>query len=289
MVLERQRPAQPPRQEDFSSPERLLPATDCLIILGGGIDEVTTRNVETLEEETIWKPSRYVVGTDASLEARDKRIGTRKPLEKDEQLGGDLVIHGGTAHLLAGIQFLDEMKQHGSLPQRTGFAMGRPDYIDNVTSDLEADEGVVQLREFERRTGPDAFPGMVIEARGEGSKNTAGDLLNGLKAVHDRGLRRAVIILTEARMERTKTICAILKERFPKLAGIETTFISSEDLLRRRYSGSAASAMFEKIQQHLKARPLWEETRKREESGVVDLKKGAYDLRISGVDTSGLQ
>lgn len=277
------------QNESFASPERELPKTECLIILGGGIDQVTVRNAETREEEKIWKPSRYVVETDPAIIARDKRTGLRKPFTKNEELGKELVVHGGTAHLIAGIQFLDEMRGHGAMPKRIVFAAGRPDYIKNVTNDMEADEGKVMLREFERQTEEESLEETAVEVRGEGSKNTAGDLLNGLKATFDAGLKNAVVIVTEARIERTRAMCTTLQERFSKLAQIDTTFISAEDLLHRRYSKDAsASHMFEKIQKNFKGSALWEETRRREEKGIDDLKKGAYDLKISDIDTSGL-
>ena len=277
------------QNENFASLERELPKTECLIILGGGIDQVTARNVETLREEKIWKPSRYVVETDPAIASRDKRTGLRKKSSKDEELDKDLVVHGGNAYLIAGIQFLDEMRGRGMTPRRIIFAAGRPDYIQNVTSEMEADEGKVMFKEFQRRTSTESLEGTVIEVRGEGSKNTAGDLLNGLKATLDGGLKSAVVIVTEARMERTEAMYAVLQEKFPKLSQIDTTFISAEDLLHRRYAERASTnRIFEEMQKKLKESALWEETKRREAKGIDDLKKGNYDLRISGVDTSGL-
>ena len=266
-----------------------LPTAECLIILGAGIDQVTVRDKEGREEK-IWKPSRYVVETDSTIAARDKRSGVRKSFTKDERLDKTNVIHGGTAHLLAGIEFLDEMRERGTMPRRVVFAAGRADYIQNATDDLNADEGIVMSIEFAQRTAKNPFTETEIEVRGKGTQNTAGDLLNGLKAAFDSNLNSTVIIVTEARMERTKAICVALQERFPKLTRIRTTFVSAEDILRRRYANNPARAReFEKIQKELKGSLLWEETERREKKGIEDLKKGAYDLRISDINTSGLE
>jgi hypothetical protein len=279
-------------KESPSFPEETpLPEPDCLVVLGGGIDQVTL-GAGTDTEEKVWKPSRYVVETDQNVEQNDKRTGVRKAIKPREDLRAEHVVHGGTAHLLAGIQFIEEMKRRNTLPKKLVFAAGRPDYIKNVTvDDPEADEGLVMEREFKNRTTGQDFDGMNIEVRGKGSKNTTGDLLNGLKAAWDAKLQSAVVIVTELRKERTEAMCKYLQERYPELGGIKVQFITAEDLLRRRFSppNSDSRKVFEQVQKELKNSELWHASEGREKTGKGQIEDGSYKFRISPeIDTSGL-
>jgi hypothetical protein len=222
--------------DSFASLERELPLVESLIVLGGGIDQVTTRNVVTGKEEQIWKPSRYVVDVDPHKKEKDKRTGERKPIVPNEVLSESAVVHGGMAHLLGSMQFLEELKERGAPVTQLIFAAGRPDYIESVTHDSSVDEARVMKREFLRRIREHQViePDNIIVGS-EGSKNTAGDLLNGfnLALEHNPIVDHVVVILTEVRLERTKVMCTYLQEQFPRLKKITVTFISAEDLLRR--------------------------------------------------------
>lgn len=252
--------------EGFASPERPLPETGCLIVLGGGINKVQIEG----DDEPRWKVARYIMPRRKGAMVRED---VRGPFRKDEKLDDPEAFFaaGGNAHLIGTIEYLEEMRARGKMPKHIIMSGGLSKSTTGEAPDFN--EGRIFEAALKRRL-PDV-PG--IESRGQGSSNTEGDLINGLSAANEYGMTEVIILLTDIRMERTKLMYEKVRQEHPELAGIQASFISAEELLSRRYSKDPKlSAKFKNILETLHGSAMGKRIKEMEQEGVRKLKEGGY-------------
>lgn len=246
--------------ENFGHLDTKLPQADCLAILGRGIERVETRQGE------VWKPSRYVQNIDTKREGRFLLKTGRLKGDLQEHEQQEMIVSGGTAVVLGGLQYLEESAENKPL---IIMAAGRPDYLKNAPEGMS--EGSVMKDELLRRAG------QALDVIVGDDKDTFQGVLHSLQTAKERGLRSITFSTIELHMPRVKAFHKyVLRER-PEYTAIQTYFVTAEDLLRRRYAkNSSRLHKFERIQRELHESDVWKETLKREQHGVRAIEDGTY-------------
>lgn len=244
--------------ESFANPEKKLPETDCLVVMGRGVERV-----ETSEGEK-WKLSRYVQAID---EKRPGRFLLKTERIKGEVLAGDqseMIISGGTAVVLGAVQYLEEVARKPLVIM----AGGRPEYLKEAPEGIG--EGSVMKGELLRHV-------QAAEVIASPDNDTYEGVLHSLQEAKTRGYDSIIFSTIELHMPRVQEFHKYVTEEHPEFKDIVATFVTSEDLLRRRYAENPARlANFEHIQRELHESEVWRITKEREERGIRKLRSGDY-------------
>jgi len=252
-----------PNIESENNIETQIRPVECLVILGRGIEKV---NVEGKE---VWKPTRYI----QRLNSKGFRTGSREPAlgANDATETEKVFVAGGTANVLAGIEFYEMFKEKGQEPKLVIFAAGRPAYLDEEPAGFNEGEPMKEI--FDRRIGNEDHETII---QGD-DKNTKDDVVNSLKNALEKGMETVAIINTEIAMPRTQEFYKLALQENPEFSQLKVYFIESERLLKERYKDNpVALSEFEKIQNELKSSEAWKYTKEREDGGIQAIRDGKY-------------
>ncbi len=148
-------------------------------------------------------------------------------------------------------------------------AGGRPEYLKDAPAGLS--EGSVMKEELLRRARE--APEVIASA----DNDTFEGVLHSLQITKDRRLHSIVFSTIELHMPRVREFYKYVTREHSEFRDIVAKFVTSEDLLRRRYVGNPERlAGFEKIQKELHASEVWRITKAREDRGLSKLQSGEY-------------
>ena len=242
--------------------EREPEPTDCVVVLGRGIEQVDTSAGKQ------WKPTRSI----ERLTDKGQHQGAREK-GLDSEAAGDVVIAGANANVLASLQLFKEFNQKGKPPHLFIFAAGRPSYLEN-DPDKTLTEGKILAEKFADRAEAEAKVEFTILDK---NKNTKDDIVESLRLAFQRGLKSATFITISLHIARAEEFLKMAYNEYPELRAVTGRFVASEDLLMRRYADNpSAYGLFIKGLENLKKSAAWERTEQREKKGLEDLRSGEY-------------
>lgn len=251
--------------ESYASPEKELPQTDAVVVLGKGVERVPDG------DGMRWRTTRYIQELVSGPEGAATRTGERKPLASDaDPSQNKLVVAGGTANTLAAVEYFDEMRERSFAPKVFIISAGRPDYLKDEPEGFS--ESTVMRELFKKRI-PD-HPELLQFAT---NKNTRDDVFQTLATIKERGLKSVAFINTEISFLRMQEFYQDILTTNPEFASIAVHFVMSEDLLRRRYAKHPGRiAEFEAIQEALHESDAWRNSVEMEEGGIRAIREGKY-------------
>lgn len=240
-------------------PELEPKPVDCIVVLGRGIEQVDGRG---------WRPTTSI----ERLSEQGWHPGTReKGLTPDSE--GEIILAGSNANIYAAVELFEEQSAAGAAPSLVIFAAGRPNYLmDNPDPTLS--EGSVMSAKFQDRTRKTAAAETMILDQ---NRNTQDDIIESLKVALERGFKEVKLITIGAHVPRATEFLKLAYAEHPEFAGISANFVASEDLLERRYAGSAtAFSLYSKGVEALRDSQADLYTRYRERRGINALRRGNY-------------
>lgn len=163
--------------ENLTRPEiDQVKPTDCLIIIGHGIEKVGER----------WQPTRYI----QKLDSRGFRTGFReKGINADDE---NVIIGGGVAETLAAAYIIDNLQKNKHPLRLIIFAAGRPAYLDEQAPDNhEVTEGRVMDQYLKRKVKVSDETEKVFLDQ---NRNTQDDIERSLQTALQRGITSLVFL-----------------------------------------------------------------------------------------------
>ncbi len=233
-----------------------LPAADCVVVFGRGIEMLPTENSDSPK---VWVPVRTLQRVPLRGSGKNRSV-IREDIDPSDPEG---FIAQCEANVQAFIAWLKEMRDLGKLPKLAIISAGRPKYLQDAIKAGQAPEGYSEAAVMkvivERELGDLSKLGVELLCITE-NMNTEDDVMKSVAAARERKLQSVVIINTLTAMARTEAFyrgnVAAEKEAEEArtahlnpgdvvpdpMLPIDVTFVASEHVLMRGMEPDAAKA-----------------------------------------------